>query len=499
MSKNILTLKQNQTGSMLIVVLVTTGLFLVMLLGSISVALLQQKLMIKKIARAQALHIAEAGVNYYRWVLYHDDDEYCNKEACQIAPDYGPYGPYSYKDSSGQIEGYYELYITPPAINGSTIVTIKSIGWVADYPNNKRAIRVQCGIPSWSTYSTLCNANIRFGEGTEVWGPIHSNAGIRFDGVTHNIITSSLFKYNDPDHSGPDEFSVHTHVYAESWEDYDPDETCDEDEPPCDPAPQSYSDVFMVGRSFSVSTVSFDLLDTYVAETLTKAEENGIVLEKSGGSKEGYHITLKTDDTIDIRIVDSITPRCKYSWWKSDTDGIVSETDHIIGAITPPNGIVFVKDKVWIDGQIDGNRITILAFDEPLGGSVSDIIINNDVTYTNYDGTDAIGLIAQRNISIGLFSEDDLQIDAALIAKEGRVGRNYFPCKDSNNCSSTYCIRDTITVNGSLATRNRYGFAYTDGTGYQTRNLNYDNNLTFMPPPHFPTTGEYSFISWEEE
>lgn len=484
-------LKQNQTGSMLIVVLVITGLFLVMLLGAISLALLQQKLMIKKIARAQALHIAEAGVNYYRWVLYHDDDEYCNKEDCKeppIYPDYGPYGPYSYKDSSGQIEGYYELYITPPPINGSTIVTIKSIGWVGDPPNNKRTIEVQCGIPSWSTYSTLCNANIRFGEGTEVWGPIHSNSGIRFDGVTHNIITSSLLDYNDPDHGGSNEFGVHTHIA------------------PIDPFPDgnnppenipSRTDVFMVGRSFPVSTISFDLLDNYVTETLAKAEENGMVIEDSGD--EGYHITLNTDDTINIRIVNTITPRCKYSGGKSDTDGIVSETDHIIGAVTPPNGIVFVKDNVWIDGQIDGNRITILAFDEPLGGSVSDIIINNDLTYTNYDGTDAIGLIAQRNISIGLFSDDNLQIDAALIAKEGRVGRNYFPCSDSNNCSATYCIRDTVTVNGSLATRNRYGFAYADGTGYQTRNLNYDNNLTYIPPPHFPTTGEYSFISWEEE
>ena len=480
---------------MLVISLVATGLFLVMLLGAISLALLQQKLIIKKIARAQALHIAEAGVNYYRWVLYHDNNEYCNKETCQGAPDYGPYGPYSYKDSSDQIEGYYELYITPPPVNGSTIVAIKSVGWVADSPDNKRIIEVQCGIPSWSTYSTLCNANIRFGEGTEVWGPIHSNGGVRFDGISHNIISSSLLNYNDPDHSGPNEFGVHTHAYAAG--DYDANETCDEEDPPCDPAPLNYSDIFMVGRSFPESVVSFDLLDNYVTETLAKAEDNGMVLEDSGD--EGYHITLNTDDTIDIRIVNSITPQCKSGSNKYDTDGIVAETDHIISAAAPNNGIVFVKDKVWIDGQIDGNRITILAFSEPLGGNKTDIIINNDLTYTNYDGTDAIGLIAQRNIGIGLFSEDNLQIDAALIAKEGRVGRNYFPCKDSSNCSSVYCVRDTITVNGSLATRNRYGFAYTDGTGYQIRNLNYDNNLTFIPPPHFPTTGEYAFISWEEK
>ena len=45
----------------------------------------------------------------------------------------------------------------------------------------------------------------------------------------------------------------------------------------------------------------------------------------------------------------------------------------------------------------------------------------------------------------------------------------------------------------------RYGFAYTDGTGYQTRNLIYDVNLLYGPPPSFPlTTDTYQTISWEE-
>ena len=116
----------NNTGSALITVLIITGLFLILTLGAISLVMLQHKLYLKKVAYAQALYIAEAGVNYYRWVLYHNHDEYCNREACRPAPDYGPYGPYSYSDSAdGQITGYYQLYITPPPPNGSTIVNIK--------------------------------------------------------------------------------------------------------------------------------------------------------------------------------------------------------------------------------------------------------------------------------------------------------------------------------------------------------------------------------------
>lgn len=479
-------LLKKQNGTVLIMALAATGIFLVLTTGAITYALLQQKLNFQKIAQTQALHIAEAGVNYYRWVLYHDNNEYCNKETCKSGPDYGPYGPYSYTDSAGQnIIGYYELYITPPAINGSTIVSIKSIGWTTDHPNIKRTIEVKCGIPSWSNYSTLSGNDIRFGEGTEVWGPIHSNGGIRFDGVAHNLISSSLLKYSDPDHTGQDEFAVHTHIAPT-------DPLPDSNNPPLNVPTRS--DVFMAGRSFPVPTISFDLLNNYATSTLVLAQQNGLVLPTLTGSNKGYHITLNTDDTLTIKKVTGVTSNCNGN----ATDGITSETNYI-STSTPPNGIIFVKDKVWVDGKIDGNRVTILAFKEPLSGNSTDIIINNDLTYTHYDGTDSIGLVAQRDISIGLFSEDDLQIDAAMIAKEGRIGRNYFPHSNSGGCNDTYTNRSTITVNGSLATKNRYGFAYTDNTGYQIRRLNFDNNLTFIPPPHYPTTGEYTFISWAEK
>jgi len=504
---------QQKSGSMLLMTLVATGIFLLLVTGILGLGLLQLKLNLIKVAQNQALHIAEAGVNYYRWVLYHDHEEYCNGESCLGSPNYGPYGPYAYTDLSGEnIEGYYELYITPPALNGSTIVNVRSVGWVENYPNVKRGIEVECGIPSWSSYSVLANASIRFGEGTEVWGPLHSNSGIRFDGLAHNVISSSLLDYDDPDHSGDNEFGVHTHLTPT-------DPLPDGNNPP-ENVPER-TDIFLAGRSFPSPVVSFDLLDNYVNETMDKADENGLVLSKTAGNKEGYHITLNTDDTIDIRTVDSITDPCSqcleegctkwkqwHGWWyctkwgcidyeHTETNGITSESDHMMGVSVPDNGIIFVKDKVWVDGEIDGNRITILAFETPITGNDTDIIINNDLTYTNYDGTDSIGLIAQRDITVGLYSEDDLQIDAALIAKEGRIGRNYF----ESDCGSEY-IRDTITINGSLATKERYGFAWVDGwgnkTGYLNRNLNYDNNLTFIPPPHFPTTGEYTFISWRE-
>ena len=475
-------------GSILVVVIAATGIFMMITLGSISLALLQNKQNRQKVAYAQALHIAEAGVNYYRWALYHENDEYCNNEACIGGPNFGPYGPYEYTDSAGNgITGYYELYITPPPANGSTIVTIKSIGWVDSYPTIKREVEVRCGIRSWSSYSTLANANIRFGSGTEVWGPMHSNGGIRFDGVAHNEITSSLLDYDDPDHSGANEFGVHTHVAPT-------DPLPDGNNPPLNVPVRN--DVFIAGRSFPVPIISFDLLNSHINEVYDLATSSGVVIDPGPGvwsdcinswCDEGFHITLKTDNTFDVRGVSAVRSFCQ-----NQSNSIGTETGVISNIAIPANGIIFVKHNIWVDGQINNSRATILAFEDPFVGGIADIYLTNDLQYTNFDGTDAIGLIAQRDVSVGRYSDDFLVIDAALIAKDGRIGREWY-----STCSNS--VRNTITVYGTLATRNRYGFAWTDGTGYQIRNLVYDSNLTFAPPPHFPSTGEYTFISWREK
>lgn len=487
---------------MLITVLVMTTFFIIVASGAISMSLLQQKQNSAIITRDQALHVAEAGVNYYRWVLYHDHEEYCNKEACLPSPDYGPYGPYSYTDQSGQnIIGHYQLYITPPALNGSTIVKIRSVGWIDGEPTKTREIEVQCGISSWSSYSTLANDFMRFGSGTEVWGRIHSNAGIHFDGLAHNLISSSQLSYDDPDHAGGVEFGVHTELApSESFI------VPDGNNPPLNLPDRP--DVFIAGRSFPVANVSFALLNNYAGDMYAKATSSGIVFDpRAAGTadalsvpfwwnclattcSQGFHITMKNDNTFDVRGVSTMSAGCNGKSSNSFNTQTVA-TNYPI----PANGIIFVKNNVWVDGVIDGTRATILAFKEPFVGGNADIYLQNDLSYTNYDQTDAIGLIAQNNVSVALNSEDDLKIDAALVAKTGRIGREYYG--SCGSCANS--CRSTITVKGSLATNTRYGFAYVDGTGYVTRNLEYDNNLTFAPPPHFPTTGEYTFISWKEK
>jgi hypothetical protein len=161
----------------------------------------------------------------------------------------------------------------------------------------------------------------------------------------------------------------------------------------------------------------------------------------------------------------------------------------------PANGVIFIEDHIWVRGQINGDRLTIASGRFPDNPSTrTNINFTTSTTYTNYDGTDVLGFIAQNHVNISLRSENIIRIDGALIAQNGRVGRFYY----DSDCGTGY-KRDELTSYGMIGTNQRYGFAYTDGTGYKLRNLIYDVNLLYGPPPSFPlTTDQYAQISWEE-
>jgi len=161
-----------------------------------------------------------------------------------------------------------------------------------------------------------------------------------------------------------------------------------------------------------------------------------------------------------------------------------------------------VNDNLWVDGTISNARVTVASgnIGASSANNYTNININTNLKYTNTDGSDVLGLIAQGNINSGMVSDNSYEIDGALVADNGRVGRFYY----NNSCtigSADYSDRSTLTLFGMIATNLRYGFAYgspaTDG--YATRNINYDGNLLYGPPPSFPqATTQYQVISWQQ-
>jgi len=430
--------------------------------------------------REQAFQIAEAGIDYYRWHLAHAQSDYNDGNGV------GSTGPYvhSFKDKSGNVVGQYSLTIIPPPI-GSTVVKIKSKGTVIADPSVSRSIQVTLAIPSLAKYAVVANDVMRFGAGTEVFGPIHSNDGIRFDGIAHNVITSSKLSYDDPDDGfSQQKFGVYTNLS------------------PADPNPPSAvpdrPDVFKAGRQFPLPTIDFVGLTTNLSQMKSDAQANGKYFAASGS--QGYYILLKTNDTFDLYKVTALNAasnNCKndnqgqanWDTWSIKTKSFMANYPF------PANGVIFLEDNVWVEGKINTARVTIAAGKFPDSPTTrKSITINNDLLYTNYDSQDTLALISQGDINTGLSSANNLRIDAALIAQNGRAGRYYY----SSRCGTGY-QRNSITLYGMIASNKRYGFAYTDNTGYASRSIIYDSNLLYSPPPSFPlTSSQYTTISWDE-
>ena len=441
--------------------------------------------------REQAFQIAEAGIEYYRWHLAHAPTDY--QDGTGVTKTYY----HNVTDSGGNIKGQYALTITPPPV-GSTIVKILSVGTTTADATISRRIQATLAIPSLAKFAVVANDKMRFGASTEVYGPVHSNKGIRFDGLAHNLITSSVSSYDDTD---PDDcnagLSYGVHTCAS----------------PSDPSPPTTvpnrSDIFQVGRQFPVQSFDFSGLTVDLASIKINATASGRYIPASGA--QGYYIVLKTNDTFDLYKVTALenapsgcsNDAIQTGW---GTWSIKTKVHPTTGTVNSPqnyplpaNGLIFVEDHVWVSGAINTARVTIAAGVLPdFTITRKDIIVNNDLLYTNYNGSDVISLIAQGNVSTGLISEDDLRIDAALVAQNGRAGRFYYgsSCKISG---TNYYVRSQLTLFGMIATNQRYGFAYTGGTGYQNRDIIYDSNLLYGPPPSFPlTSSQYSTISWEE-
>ncbi len=528
------------SGMELTMVIIIMGMISAIGLAVLQMVSAQNKLSSREIRQQQTFQVAEAGVNYYRWRLAHYPNDY--KDGTNAA---GPY-IHDFRDATGQIIGRYELSITPP-VTGSTIATIISSGYLLSQPNARRTITVKLGLPSLSKYAVVANADMRFGAGTETFGPVHSNGGIHFDGIAHGLVSSAQTTYTDTDHDqNGNIYGLKPGVWSLNNE----------------------TATFLGGKQVGVPAVNFNGITVDLAALKTLASSSGGLLLPSS-SAQGYHLTFRTDDKVDIRKVVAQL-RCQYNnsgAWKnygfcsnnynapcsqdstcgggnacifssfSIGTGATDQVVYQLGVPLPANGIIFVPEDTWVDGTIDSARVTVVAAADLITTGNANIYVNDDLKYTHIDGQDVIGLIAQNNILTGYFSKDNITIDAALIAQKGRVGRPYygagftnstnnnnfrlFPVGSKNPAGTTTCQeyrkRSSLTAFGSLATNQRYGFAWVAGSsptappyfscggglfndsGYCGRTLNFDSNLTFAPPPSFPTSGEYSIISYIEQ
>lgn len=506
--------KKNKKGSALAMVLVMVAIIVITLTSLLGYIASQINYSKDRVERERAFQVAEAGAYYYRWYLAHKVEGKTSSQIQDFWDNQSPIGVGSaynsvFSDSSNIAIGEYQLEVTPPSA-GSTIVTVKSTGWTYKKPSVKRTVQVRFRRPSWSEYTFLSNSFMNFGSESTVFGKVHSNDGIRFDGKAYNTVSSAKSRFDDPSHGGAIDFGVHTHAS------------------PADGGAPAYPwaagtvpdrpDIFIGGRTFPVPEVSFSGVTADFDNMKTKAQGGlGKYFNETG---VGRRIKLKTDGTYDVCTINSANPNHSISGYTGvvsgasgsyvGTNGSACTTGNCCTGASCPyisgnhnkgkcfslnnypivnDGVIFVENSVWVEGSVNNKRVTIAA--AKLSGSSTDAdiyigISNNNLRLAAYDCNNMLGLVAQRDVRVLNDCPSYFTVDAALLAQKGLVGI-------VTGMGGKY----SMTFNGAIASYLQPYFQ-SGGSGFADRTYNFNNKLLYCPPPYFPTGTEYAIDQWDE-
>ncbi len=410
-----------------------------------------------------AFQIAESGLNFARWRLAHDPDNYA--AAVSTVDD----------QFAGNL-GQYDLTFTAPD-PGSTVVMITSVGVTATQPGRSVTLRARYGRPSLARFASITNSDVWYGG--IISGAVHSNGGIRMDGTSDSLMTSAQELYAcQPHHGCSSPFETKNGVWGtgttqELWE-------------------------------FPASSVDYTTLTTDLIAMKTAAENSNTYYGSNNGY--GYQITFNTNNTYTIAKVKSLGPNIQS--WRSETGWL--NTSHDVGTTTPietravpSNGVIFTEATAWVRGDIR-DRVTVAAGVFPDTPSTNvDIILNGDISYGGVrDGTRVFAAVAQRNILIPWSGAPDIMdLDGAFIAQKGSFHRRYYP-----NCcgAQAHRLKSQLIRFGMIASNGVPATAWVNSSqqvisGFQSGSASYDPKLLYGPPPYFPVSGQYEFISWEEQ
>ena len=444
------TTRNSSRGYILLTVLVMA--FLLSAMGMVGAQLLinNARFNLYQSQSAEALNIAEAGINYYLWHLAYNNTDYQDGGHTPVTPPYGPY-VHNYYDIAGVDLGSYTLTITPPS-SGSTIATINSVGTVPGFPGS-RTIKAEIGQPSFANYALLSNAELWFGSTETSNGPIFSNVGVHFDGVNNGTVSSASNTYTPSAEYGGNG-SVEPGVWGNG-------------------GPKSQ-------WQYPVPSINFTKVTANLSTLQASAASGGTQLAKT--SSLGYYLLLNSNGTINYYKVTNETN-------SGITTSLISSNNP-----APANGVLFVNGNVWVQGTNWPGRLTIVSAILPQNSSTNtNINIIGNLTVANNNGSDNIGLIAQNDVQVSNYAPTTITIDAALMAVVGNVW-----------VQETAPVKTTMNFYGSIAVSQVWTWNWVDGNnnivaGYATTNTSFDSNLVYSPPPEYPTTGTYSILNWREE
>jgi len=462
-------LKIKNKGSVIMLVLIFSGIFVTIFSGTVGFFLIQHRAQVKRVNKEMALQVAEAGVNYYKWFLSHYPDDL--KDKTGIA---GPY-EHEYYDPEGSMIGKFSLDVSGNMeCDAVTSIDITSTGWTEDDPGIKRVLKARYARPSIAKYAYITNENIWFGVGEDVSGTLHSNGGIKMDGNNDSLISSAKDLWNCPPNLG------------------------------CSSPYEEKPGIFGTGAGsslwqFPTTLIDFVGISVDLSNMKSLAISSGIYLPKSitiDASSRGYHLYLKNDGTVDVYIIRNLAR--SRAWdaelnWHWNYDKIASEYFYMNYELPASCGLMFVEDNIWIEGEVSGKQTIVSANLVDVGVS-TETILNDNITYTTLDGSDGLLLMSEGNISIPFHSPDIFTLNGIFISQEGKFGRDYYQSS----------VKTSLNLYGSVINKKTGTNAWVNesGTvlsGYETSVNSYDRKLMVSPPPLTPSAdNQYDFVKWEE-
>ncbi len=467
-------------GVTVMLVLAYMGIFAIILGTISSYALTQARYGRALAAREQALHIAEAGLEYYRWFLAHNPSI--------LDAGVGLVSPYSYasEDPEGGDLGNAE-------ITASSNLQCGTLQWI-DLTSEARAvlderfprtISVRYMRPSVAEYSYVVNTNVWAGADRTIRGPYHSNGGVRMDATHNSDVSSAQSTWNCTSSYG------------------------------CSPSQATAPGVVGTGSNpalwtYPVPSVDFAGISVDFSDLKAKAKtQGGIYYGQAPGSdadERGYRLVFNAAGTVTIYRVTSTNEYESYSTQYGNTrEASVITNQTLLGTYTIPSScsLMFFEDRVWIEGTVNG-KVTVVAATPSSTQTSPDIYLNNNIYYAAYDGSDGLTAIAERNVLVPLVVPNLMEIHGVFVATNGHYGRDYFSTADLPSQYDQYVTRSTLTTIGTVVSNGRTGTSWNCGgnfcSGFNTRYDYYDQQLAFSPPPFTPTAStDYQFALWREE
>jgi len=274
-----------------------------------------------------------------------------------------------------------------------------------------------------------------FSPTSETWGKVRSNYQIQFNGINHSTVESAEPVNGVWGAGGPQDL----------WH-------------------------------WPVPAIDFNKVTQDLSRLKDEAVAHGLYLNKT--NKEGYHLILKTDNTVDVYKVNR-----KYS------NENIREQVFLQNSSLNNIHVIFVEDNIWIDGTVN-NILTIASARFPDNPNTNtSIYISGNIIYSAKDQDHILGLIAQKEIKFIQNVPNDTAVEAHLLAQKGKV---YRPCYIPAN--------NSLTIYGGIISKTGGGFKCGDPVwgGFINTYYHANPNAIYYPPPMFPITSTSTLISWEE-